>query len=162
MPAEISDALRQRLTQGLQQIAFFVIPSAVAFILLGDVIVATTYRTGHFQGEDVLFVWGILAGSAVGLLASTSGRLYSSVFYALRNTRTPLKFALIRLHSRFLLAISVRFNCRILLALTRVGVRVVNFATAFCFYEPSVTVTVSRSFCFVGFCNLYSISQLRA
>jgi len=95
-PAEISDALRQRLTQGLQQIAFFVIPSAVAFVLLGDVIVATIYRTGHFQGEDVLFVWGILAGSAVGLLASTSGRLYSSAFYALRNTRTPLKFALIR------------------------------------------------------------------
>jgi putative peptidoglycan lipid II flippase len=94
--AEIADALRQRLTQGLQQIAFFVIPSAVAFVLLGDVIVATIYRTGHFQGEDVLFVWGILAGSAVGLLASTSGRLYSSAFYALRNTRTPLKFAAIR------------------------------------------------------------------
>jgi len=94
--AEISGALRQRLTQGLQQIAFFVIPSAVAFVLLGDVIVATIYRTGHFQGGDVLFVWGILAGSAVGLLASTSGRLYSSAFYALRNTRTPLKFALIR------------------------------------------------------------------
>jgi len=96
--AEISDALRQRLTQGLQQIAFFVIPSAVAFVLLGDVIVATIYRTrtGHFQGDDVLFVWGILAGSAVGLLASTWGRLYSSAFYALRNTRTPLKFALIR------------------------------------------------------------------
>jgi len=38
----------------------------------------------------------VLAGSAVGLLASTSGRLYSSAFYALRNTRTPLYFALIR------------------------------------------------------------------
>jgi putative peptidoglycan lipid II flippase len=32
----------------------------------------------------------------VGLLASTSGRLYSSAFYALRDTRTPLKFAVIR------------------------------------------------------------------
>lgn len=95
-PAEISDALRQRLAQGLQQIAFFVIPSAVAFVLLGDVIVATIYRTGHFQGGDVLFVWGVLAGSAVGLLASTSGRLYSSAFYALRDTRTPLRFALLR------------------------------------------------------------------
>jgi putative peptidoglycan lipid II flippase len=94
--AEISAALRQRLTQGLQQIAFFVIPSAVAFVLLGDVIVATIYRSGHFQGGDVLFVWGVLAGSAVGLLASTSGRLYSSAFYALRNTRTPLNFALLR------------------------------------------------------------------
>jgi putative peptidoglycan lipid II flippase len=32
----------------------------------------------------------------VGLLASTSGRLYSSAFYALRDTRTPLKFAALR------------------------------------------------------------------
>jgi putative peptidoglycan lipid II flippase len=94
--AEIAHALRQRLTAGLQQIAYFVIPSAVAFVLLGDVVVATIYRSGHFQHQDVLFVWAVLAGSSVGLLASTSGRLYSSAFYALRNTRTPLKFAVIR------------------------------------------------------------------
>lgn len=93
---EIAATLRQRLTRGLQQIAFFVVPSAVAFVMLGDVIVATIYRSGHFNGQDVIFVWAVLAGSAVGLLASTSGRLYSSAFYALRNTRTPLNFAVIR------------------------------------------------------------------
>ena len=93
---EIAQALRQRITAGVQQIAYFVIPSAVAFVLLGDVVIATIYRTGHFQHEDVLFVWAVLAGSAVGLLASTSGRLYSSAFYALRNTRTPLRFAVVR------------------------------------------------------------------
>jgi putative peptidoglycan lipid II flippase len=32
----------------------------------------------------------------VGLLASTFGRLYSSVFYALHDTRTPLRYATIR------------------------------------------------------------------
>jgi putative peptidoglycan lipid II flippase len=40
--------------------------------------------------------WAILAGSAVGLVASALGRLYSSSFYALRDTRTPLRFALAR------------------------------------------------------------------
>jgi putative peptidoglycan lipid II flippase len=30
------------------------------------------------------------------LLASTQGRLYSSAFYALKDTRTPLRFAMIR------------------------------------------------------------------
>jgi putative peptidoglycan lipid II flippase len=93
---EIAQALRKRLTAGLQQIAYFVIPSAVAFVLLGDVVIASIYRTGQFRHDDVLFVWGVLAGSAVGLLASTSGRLYSSAFYALRDTRTPLKFAVLR------------------------------------------------------------------
>jgi putative peptidoglycan lipid II flippase len=94
---EIHMALRQRLSAGLQNIAFFVVPSAIAFIVLGDMIVSTIYRSGRFQGEAVVIVWRVLAGSGVGLLASTSGRLYSSAFYALRNTRTPLNFALVLL-----------------------------------------------------------------
>jgi putative peptidoglycan lipid II flippase len=93
---EIALVLRKRLQNGLQNIAFFVVPSAVAFVVLGDVVVATIYRSGHFQANDVTFVWSVLAGSGVGLLASTSGRLYSSAFYALRDTRTPLNFAIIR------------------------------------------------------------------
>jgi putative peptidoglycan lipid II flippase len=93
---EIGKVLRQRLENGLKNISFFVVPSAVAFVVLGDVVVATIYRGGHFTGHDVTFVWSVLAGSGVGLLASTSGRLYSSAFYALRDTRTPLNFAIIR------------------------------------------------------------------
>jgi putative peptidoglycan lipid II flippase len=108
---ELAGAIRQRLTQGVQQIAFFVIPSAVGFLVLGDVIVATIYRSGAFQQKDVLFVWGVLAGSAVGLLASTTGRLYSSAFYALRDTRTPLRFAVIRVA----LTLSLGYVCALIL-----------------------------------------------
>jgi putative peptidoglycan lipid II flippase len=93
---EVAQVLRTRLARGLGQIAFFVVPSAMAFLALGDVVVATIYKSGIFRGADVIFVWGVLAGSAVGLLASTSGRLYSSGFYALRDTRTPLRFAILR------------------------------------------------------------------
>jgi putative peptidoglycan lipid II flippase len=88
--------LRARLDAGLRQIAFFVIPSAMAFLALGDVIVGALFQTGRFTHADAVYVWAILAGSAVGLLASTLGRLYSSTYYALRDTRTPLNFALIR------------------------------------------------------------------
>ncbi len=89
-------ALRARLDAGLGQIAFFVVPSAVAFLALGDIVAAALLQTGRFRHEDAVYVWGILAGSAVGLLASTLGRLYSSTYYALRDTRTPLRFALVR------------------------------------------------------------------
>ena len=90
------EALRHRLDAGLRRIAFFVIPSAMAFLALGDVLVAALLQTGRFRHQDALYVWGILAGSAVGLLASTLGRLYSSSYYALRDTRTPLRFAIVR------------------------------------------------------------------
>jgi len=90
------ESVRKRLDAGLRRIAFFVVPSAVAFLALGDVIAAALLQTGRFRHEDAQFVWGILAGSAVGLLASTLGRLYSSTYYALRDTKTPLRYALIR------------------------------------------------------------------
>ena len=94
--AEIGHRLRTRLNYGLRRIAFFVVPSAIGFLALGDVVNAAVYQTGKFTHADSVYVWGILAGSSVGLLASTLGRLYSSTYYALRDTRTPLRYAIVR------------------------------------------------------------------
>ena len=90
------EQVRRRLDAGLRRIAFFIVPSAVAFLALGDVIAGALFQTGRFDRADTVYVWGILAGSAVGLLASTLGRLYSSTYYALRDTRTPLQYAIVR------------------------------------------------------------------
>jgi len=94
--SEVAEILRVRLNAGLRQIAFFVIPSVAAFLVLGDVVVSAIYQSGRFTHSDATYVWGILAGSTVGLLVSTLGRLYSSTYYALRDTRTPLRYAAIR------------------------------------------------------------------
>src|SRR5262245_44931159 len=80
-----SEAIRRRLNSGLRQIAFFVVPSAMAFLALGDVVAGGLFEGGRFHHSDSIYVWGILAGSGVGLLASTLGRLYSSTYYALRD-----------------------------------------------------------------------------
>jgi putative peptidoglycan lipid II flippase len=93
---EISTELRKRLNDGLRRIAFFIVPSAVAMLALGDVMVAALYQNGQFKQAATRYVWGILAGSTVGLLASTFGRLYSSTYYALHDTRTPLRYAVMR------------------------------------------------------------------
>jgi putative peptidoglycan lipid II flippase len=93
---EVAGILRARMNSGLRQITFLVVPSVMGFLALGDVIVAAIYQSGRFTHADVIYVWGILAGSTVGLLASTLGRLYSSGYYALRDTRTPLRFAIVR------------------------------------------------------------------
>lgn len=91
-----TEKLRAQLASGLRSIAFPVVPSVAAFLALGDVICAALFQTGKFGPAQVQYVWLILAGSTVGLLAATLGRLYSSAFYALRDTRTPLRFAAIR------------------------------------------------------------------
>lgn len=94
--AEIAALLRARLDAGLRRIAFLVVPSAMAFVAIGDILAGALFQSGRFTREDSVYVWGILAGSAVGLLASTLGRLYASTYYALRDTRTPLRFAVVR------------------------------------------------------------------
>ena len=88
--------LRGRIKNSVRRIAYFVIPSAVAFILLGDLIIRVLYERGKWLQIDTAYAWAILAGSAFGLLASTLGRLYSAAFYAMHDTRRPLRFALIR------------------------------------------------------------------
>jgi putative peptidoglycan lipid II flippase len=95
-PEEVAAYLQERLVHGLHRIAFFIIPSVIAFLALGDVISAILFESGRFTRSDTVWVWQVLAGSTVGLLASTWGRLYSSAFYALRDTRTPLNFAIVR------------------------------------------------------------------
>ena len=94
--ARVAAQLQVRLDAGLRRIAFFVMPSAVAFLAFGDVITGALFQTGKFTHDDSDYVWAILAGSAVGLLATTLGRLYSSTYYALRDTRTPLRYAVVR------------------------------------------------------------------
>lgn len=93
---EVAPILRARLNSGLRQIAFFVVPSIAALLVLGDVIVGAIYKSGRFTQTDVIYVWGIVAGATVGLLPSTLGRLYSSTYYALRDTKTPLRYAIVR------------------------------------------------------------------
>jgi putative peptidoglycan lipid II flippase len=93
---EIASQLRQRLDGGLSRIAFFIVPSAMAMLALGDVMTGALYQTGKFKHDATIYVWGILAGSTIGLLASTLGRMYASTYYALHDTRTPLKFASLR------------------------------------------------------------------
>ena len=91
------EALRARIDSGLRRLAFFVVPSAVAFAALGDVLAAALLQRGRFRPEDSLYVWGILAGSSIGLVATTMARLYSVAHYALGDTKRPLRYAIVRL-----------------------------------------------------------------
>src|SRR5439155_268955 len=94
--AQVADQLRHRLDEGLSRIAFFIVPSVMAMMAFGDVMTGALYQTGRFGRTDSIYVWGVLAGSTIGLLASTLGRLYASTYYALHDTRTPLRYAVIR------------------------------------------------------------------
>ena len=88
--------VRERTVAALRRVAFYVVPSFVAFLVIGDVLVAGLYRTGKFGDADVTVSWLVLAGYSLGMLASTATRVYQSAFFALRDTRTPARVATLR------------------------------------------------------------------
>lgn len=90
------EVLRARVNRGIEQVAFYVIPSILGFVVMGDVIVAALYERGEFQATATTVTWLILAAYSLGLLASTGTRVFSSSFFALHDTRTPAKVAAVR------------------------------------------------------------------
>lgn len=111
-PEQVAAHIRGRLAPALRRVTFLVVPSAVAFITIGRTLVALLFRTGRFGADDVTTVWLVLAGSAVGLTASTQGRLLSSAFYAFGDTRAPLRAALARVTVTFAAGYAVTLPLR--------------------------------------------------
>ncbi|MFN0060903.1 MAG: murein biosynthesis integral membrane protein MurJ [Myxococcaceae bacterium] len=96
-PSEARAAgVRTRLAAALSRMAFFVVPSALALALLGDVLGAALYQTGRFDAGDSRYLGYVLLGYGVALWATTSGRLYASALYALGDAKAPFRSSLAR------------------------------------------------------------------
>ena len=89
---------------------FFVAPTMVAYVAVGDVLVAALYQSGEFGRSDVVQVWLILAVHALGLLATTGSRLIQSVLYGLGRPHTPARIALVRVAVSLALGLVLMFQ----------------------------------------------------
>lgn len=98
--------LRARTVAALNRVAFLVVPSAVALVLLGDVAVGLL-KQGAFGLDQVHLVHYTLAAYCLGLPAATSSRVVSSAFFALRDTRTPARVAAMRVALSAVVALAV-------------------------------------------------------
>ena len=92
-----NEQLRARIATGFRRIAYFVLPSAFAFAAFGPQIVGALFQTGRFDADDTVLVGGVLAAYGIGLLGQSTVKLFASGFYAMRDTRTPVRIAIMSL-----------------------------------------------------------------
>jgi len=118
-----AEVLRERASGGLERVAFYVVPSFVAFALLGDVVVATLLQTGEFNRSDTLVVYFTLLAFSLGLLATTASRMLSTTFFALRDTRTPARYAIVRVALAAVLSVILMIQFEAI-HIERLGVRI--------------------------------------
>jgi putative peptidoglycan lipid II flippase len=96
MRDEDRSVLAERVRRASKRVAYFLVPSAVGYLVMGDVVVAALYETGEFGAAQTLITWAVLGAFSLGLPATASSRALSSAFYALRDTETPARIAYVR------------------------------------------------------------------
>jgi putative peptidoglycan lipid II flippase len=110
-----AEDVRQRVESALQRITFLLVPSTIAYLTLGDVMVAGLFQRGDFRGPDTVAVYAVLAAYALGVTASAGSRVLSSAFYALSDARTPARVAYLRV------VVSAVVGVILMIPLDRVG-----------------------------------------
>jgi putative peptidoglycan lipid II flippase len=106
---EVEEVLAPRVRSALERTAFFVVPSALAYLILGDVFLAALFQRGAFNPATTAVSHAVLAAYSLGLPASASSRVLSSAFYAVRDTRSPAKIAYIRVGVSLTVGLALMF-----------------------------------------------------
>jgi putative peptidoglycan lipid II flippase len=89
----------ETLDWGLRTMLLLGMPSAVGLILLGGPLVATIFYHGRFTAEDVYMTTYVVWAYGLGFLGFSLVKVLVPGFYARRETRVPVRYAMIGLLS---------------------------------------------------------------
>jgi putative peptidoglycan lipid II flippase len=84
-------ALRETLSFSLRLATFVSMPAAVGLFVLSEPIVRVLYERGHFGPTETAGTAAAVAMYALGIVGSTTAKISAQAFFALGDTRTPVK-----------------------------------------------------------------------
>jgi putative peptidoglycan lipid II flippase len=102
-------ALRETLSFSLRLATFVSMPAAVGLFVLSRPIVRVLYERGHFGPAETAGTAAAVAMYALGIVGSTTAKISAQAFFALGDTRTPVKVSVG----------AMAFNCAVAATLAR-------------------------------------------
>lgn len=99
------DALRGTFGHAINLVFFITVPAMVGLIVLREPIVALLFKRGAFDSDSVRLTAAALLYYSIGLWAFSAVRIVVSTFYALQNTKTPVRTAFISVIANIILGI---------------------------------------------------------
>ena len=106
------ERLKRTISFSLRLILFVTIPSMVALIILRVPIISVLFQRGQFDAASTVFTAQTLLYYAVGLWDFSCIRVVVSAFYALQDTRTPVKIAVVALLVNVVMSVALMFPMR--------------------------------------------------
>ena len=100
-------ALRETLSFSLRLATFISMPAAVGLYVLSEPIVRVLYERGRFGPAETAGTAAAVAMYALGIVGSTVAKISAQAFFALGDTRTPVKVSVC----------AMAFNCTLALML---------------------------------------------
>ncbi len=98
-------AVRNTFSFTMKLVFFITIPSMVGLIVLREPIVALLFKRGAFDAETTRLTAYALLYYSIGLWAFSAVRIVVSTFYALQDTKTPVRMAVISVCANIILGI---------------------------------------------------------
>lgn len=99
------ESVKETFAYAMRLIFFITLPSMVGLIVLREPIVKILFQRGSFSAEATQMTAYALLCYAVGLWAFSAVRVVVSTFYALSDTKTPVKIAIISIAANIILGI---------------------------------------------------------
>jgi putative peptidoglycan lipid II flippase len=99
------EAVRDTFGYAMKLVFFITIPSMVGLIVLREPIVALLFKRGAFDSKSTHLTAYALLYYSVGLWAFSAVRIVVSTFYALKDTKTPVRTAAISVCVNIILGI---------------------------------------------------------
>lgn len=99
------EAVKTTFSHAMNLVLFITIPSMVGLIILREPIVALLFKRGVFDSEATRLTAYALLYYGIGLWAFSGVRIVVSTFYALQDTKTPVRMAVISIIANIVLGI---------------------------------------------------------
>lgn len=91
------DGFSETLSHALRLVFFIAVPSMVGLILLGHPLIQVFFERGAFDAQSTVMTKKALFYYSLGLWAFSGIRVLVAAFYALQDTKTPVKVAAVAL-----------------------------------------------------------------
>lgn len=88
------DDYKKIFSRGMRSILFITIPAAVGMMVLGIPLVRLLFEQGKFYHDDTVATASVLFFYSIGMFAQAAVFVVTRGFYALHDTKTPLKWGI--------------------------------------------------------------------